>query len=600
MTPITHRSGTHLVGALALAVGSAVLLGWALDVAALKSILPGWVSMKPNTAVAFILTGVSLLTFPPPAARRPPLLSRLSRICALFAGLIGLLTLGEYVFGWNPGFDQWLFREAAGTVGTSYPGRMAPDSALCFVMLAAGMEATRALRQRNRLLTGTVLLGGLVVTVALAAISTYFTPGFGAFGWWGLTNMALPTAALFAVLGGALIAVAWQTGDLNWSLGRKTTAAYAGGLTLVVLLGIHTSRSALWQAETARRVMLGEQVSDAISDVLAEAAMAQIHTRGYVITSGDRYLQSQQAESGHCRAKLAVLRQLVVDPAQQARSARLEAQVNELLQWYPQVIAADRTGSAATVRRDMVNQGEDLMDGVRALIVEMEAAEQRMLEEHHRQAQDVARFTQVIITTGTLVSLIVFLSVLWGLNQSEKRRQQVLATLSASKVQYRELFESSADALLLIASETGQIMDANPMAGVLYGYERDELLTKLSTDLSAEPEETRHRIQEAQLKPGQVFNIPLRLHRKKNGTVFPVEITARSLIRAGQSVLLIDCRDITEQKRAAAELQEQLDELCRWQAVMLGTADRSMKLKREVNDLLRRLGEPVRYPSQEP
>jgi hypothetical protein len=236
------KSTAQLAGALAIFVGGMVLVGWALDVAALKSILPGWVSVKPNTALAFVLTGIALLVSGQRAAW-------LARLCGWLAGLIGLLTLGEYVFGWNPGFDQWLFREAAGTVGTSYPGRMAPDSALCFVMLAAGLEATRALGQRNRLLTGTVLLGGLVVTVAVAAISTYLTPSFGAFGWWGLTNMALPTAALFAVLGGALIAVAWQTGDLNWSLGWKTTAAYAGGLTLVLLLGLHTSRSTLWQSQ---------------------------------------------------------------------------------------------------------------------------------------------------------------------------------------------------------------------------------------------------------------------------------------------------------------------------------------------------------------
>jgi len=54
-----------------------------------------------------------------------------------------------------------------------------------------------------------------------------------------------------------------------------------------------------------------------------------------------------------------------------------------------------------------------------------------------------------------------------------------------------------------------------------------------------------------------------------------------------------------KRREAEAENQRQLDELRRWQAVMLGAADRSMKLKCEVNDLLRRLGEPVRYPSQE-
>lgn len=55
--------------------------------------------------------------------------------------------------------------------------------------------------------------------------------------------------------------------------------------------------------------------------------------------------------------------------------------------------------------------------------------------------------------------------------------------------------------------------------------------------------------------------------------------------------------DITVRKLAEEQIQRQLDELRRWQAVMLWREDRNMKTKREVNELLRRLGEPIRYPS---
>jgi len=135
-------------------------------------------------------------------------------------------------------------------------------------------------------------------------------------------------------------------------------------------------------------------------------------------------------------------------------------------------------------------------------------------------------------------------------------RKRAEEALRESENQYRELFESSSDALFLIATDTGQIIEANNMASALYGYDRDELLTKKSTDMSAEPEDTRQRIQEAQTKPGQVFKIPLRLHRKKDGTVFPVDITARSLIREGQTVLFVSSRDMTERKRAEDALRE--------------------------------------------
>ena len=54
-------SVTRLAGALAICGGGLVLVGWAFDIAALKSVRPGWVSMAPNTALAFILTGIALL-----------------------------------------------------------------------------------------------------------------------------------------------------------------------------------------------------------------------------------------------------------------------------------------------------------------------------------------------------------------------------------------------------------------------------------------------------------------------------------------------------------------------------------------------------------
>lgn len=57
--------------------------------------------------------------------------------------------------------------------------------------------------------------------------------------------------------------------------------------------------------------------------------------------------------------------------------------------------------------------------------------------------------------------------------------------------------------------------------------------------------------------------------------------------------------DITGRKQTEEQIRNQLDELRRWHNVMLGREDRVMEIKREVNELCSRIGEPIRYPSQE-
>ena len=197
---------------LAIAIGGLVLCGWAFDISLLKSIRLDWVSVKPNAALAFILMGIALLFSRPPVTRNPQLarLAVCARLCGWLAGLIGLLTLIEYAWGWNPGLDQWLFSETAHTAGTSHPGRMALDTALCFVLLAVGLEIARLANKPDWLIRTATILGALVTTVAAVEILSYLTPSLRAYGWGGLTMMALPTAIAFAGLGTALAMGTWH------------------------------------------------------------------------------------------------------------------------------------------------------------------------------------------------------------------------------------------------------------------------------------------------------------------------------------------------------------------------------------------------------
>jgi len=123
-------------------------------------------------------------------------------------------------------------------------------------------------------------------------------------------------------------------------------------------------------------------------------------------------------------------------------------------------------------------------------------------------------------------------------------RKQAEKTINESEEKFRKVFSCSRDALILIDKETGNILDANDYTFRLYGYSRDEILNLKNTDLSFEPEMTKLALKEF------IERIEVRYHKKKDGTVFPVDISASRFVMNSREVVLASIRDITDRLKA--------------------------------------------------
>lgn len=127
-------------------------------------------------------------------------------------------------------------------------------------------------------------------------------------------------------------------------------------------------------------------------------------------------------------------------------------------------------------------------------------------------------------------------------------RKEAEEAIRESENKYRQVFEMESDALFLIEKESGRILEVNSAACSLYGYSREELLRKRNVDLSAEPAKT------VQQTKSEGTLIPIRHHKKADGTVFPVEISAGHFTLEGRRVHLAAIRDISFRRK----LEEQL------------------------------------------
>jgi len=170
------------VGAIVVGIaGAVVLVGWYSGIQALTTVVPGYTSMKPNTAVALVALAVAVTML----GR-----SRWTEPLGAFAILVGGSTLLEYLLGRSLGVDV--------LPGISVGGdsaRMAPVSTVALVLLGSAVIAAR--RDRAALMRGLAVvalsIGHIAVLGYAYGVSSLYTVG-------GFTSMALHTALAIEVL----------------------------------------------------------------------------------------------------------------------------------------------------------------------------------------------------------------------------------------------------------------------------------------------------------------------------------------------------------------------------------------------------------------
>ena len=125
--------------------------------------------------------------------------------------------------------------------------------------------------------------------------------------------------------------------------------------------------------------------------------------------------------------------------------------------------------------------------------------------------------------------------------------------LRASETRFRTLVDHASDAFFLY-NEDATVLDVNRQACENLGYRRDELIGMSAFDYG--PDLTPALLQRIRerLRDGKIVTYDGR-HRRKDGTVFPVEVRIRPLWREGQLLAVSLDRDITERKRAEDELR---------------------------------------------
>ena len=187
-----------ILGLTSTMLGIAVLVGWYTDNELLTRVDSAFVPMQYNTALGFVFCGAGLLAW---RIGCPGIAAAVGVVAAM----IGLLTLAEYVFEVNIGLDELLLKHPHDP-NTQNPGRMAPNTALCLLLSGCAIVAGSSRRLARHASVATAALGAMVAGLGVAALLGYLLNVETAYGWVGLTQMAVHTATGFVFVGAGCLA----------------------------------------------------------------------------------------------------------------------------------------------------------------------------------------------------------------------------------------------------------------------------------------------------------------------------------------------------------------------------------------------------------
>lgn len=431
-----RRGWVKVAALLTMALGLVVLAGWTWDVDVLQQLLPGLVSMKANTAAAFVLCGACLHLHTLRKISPFTLLGR--RASAALVLLIGLVTLAEYGFGWNAGIDQLLLSEPAGALFTSHPGRMSSITATNFALIGGALLMMEAMFWR------------IAQAFAFAVAASVLLPlGGYMFGDMSLTHIGNTTAiAAHTAAGFLLLAVGVLAATRSHGLMvrlRKKSLAIGLAVSLVVLIVIfgaasynfmQKDKANQWVEHTYEVIIALESFSATFHHFLQ-------HSRGFLITGDAGMLVEMGRSRDAMLVQLARVNLLTSgDPVQRERLEALGKLVVQRMEWSDRATQIRREKGAKDAAAMMLGGVADtLTASIEAKLDDLENGEKSLLKERQRIATAVSSSSLLTLSILLTASLLLLLWVFRALQHEIAGRKQLEAEIRKHRDHLEELVE---------------------------------------------------------------------------------------------------------------------------------------------------------------
>lgn len=398
-----RKNSLTAAGLVVILVSTLVIAGWLFHIPLLTSVSPDFISMKFNTAICFLFTGIAMVMIGKKKGERA------CTGCLALVVLVCVLTLLEYLFTVNLGIDEFFWKEGPGTPYTLYPGRPSAFTAINFILISIVLFNSNS--KKNFILTWLALS----VCMLIASFSTisYFFGNPELISIPSLTVIALHTALLFIIIClGIYYADFFQHTALSFQ--RRMMAGFLV-IAFMLLVIVYLDRKAeIGRQRSTEHISSNVQTLAIADDITTTLTRMESGVLGYLLARDSTLLDPFSQGRKEMMGNLQKLETLIKEhPDQQPRIDSLSALLSSRIALLDSIMLLSvRVKPINTDRGNIILKTPMLMGRINTILKEIKQQENEVLVQKQAEInRDKTKSDQLILFLGFCVLAIFLLLI---------------------------------------------------------------------------------------------------------------------------------------------------------------------------------------------
>jgi signal transduction histidine kinase/CheY-like chemotaxis protein len=232
---------------------------------------------------------------------------------------------------------------------------------------------------------------------------------------------------------------------MNFSIGSKIALGFALALAVLVSIGVTSYNQLRQLTDDSNWVDHTFIVQRELQALQADVARSESSARGYELLNDPALQAKSDQASSRAKEDLAQLRSLTPDnPIQQARLDKLGPLIDQRLDLLRRLVTPGETPAAN--RENVIRDGETYMDQVNQVISDMQAEENRLLEQRRNNETWMSSLAHATLAYGTILAFVLIggagLLITWSITRPLRVLAEGAARLGGGDYTHRVLVKS--------------------------------------------------------------------------------------------------------------------------------------------------------------